>query len=611
MATHHNIGLAALLLGLLSCTPPPAPSVPAVQNTPVASLAPPATPIQSTVLPSPSTLLPVAVPIPNATPKPTPQASPLPLAAPTSAIIKGQHFTDEMLQLLGQKPLTLEAFWENDLTRSSKEFDVFYNKPFELKDLPLGVPIRISLKASDLNVKLGNVIETVGFESQFITLKADNTKYEFQIEPKRTVPLYTFDCDCIIKATFQGKIFDEDYAPLDGVNVTAKSLNISVPYTAETTSTGGAYAFNNVPYGVKILLTASKSGFTTRFREEVLKERSILDPTSNQFDFGTNGSRYSHGSIDNALSDQPEVIRAGTHAGNTVTLTFSEPMNRQSVLDNFSIRAFNTVNLGAENSTDSLIFKGDSKLSTLSNPLLYDASDFDTSWNSDDTEVTFSLKNGHHFPSDRSNYGPQFQVVFNYNDTNRSLIDKSGVARKSKHFKLTEGPREESFVFLMRPDEIQPAFAKIEAQTLERQSIHGDAIKVIFSEPMMRYTRLGPIMGGMSARSNVPGAMQYAPAGIPDLGLESSRQAAENYTVSIQRPGVGAIHSGSWASLGGTAQFDPLDKTFKTVLLALLDKNADLFAPGDTIQVNMTNPVMDPAGNRIEAAKNSLFVLVP
>lgn len=609
MATHHNIGLAALLLGLLSCTPPSAPSVPAVQNTPVASLAPPATPIQSTVLPSPSTLLPVVVPIPNATPKPTPQASPLPLAAPTSAIIKGQHFTDEMLQLLGQKPLTLEAFWENDLTHSSKEFDVFYNKPFELKDLPLGVPIRISLKDSDLNVKLGNVIETVGFESQFITLKADNTKYEFKVESKRTVE---FDCECDLsqKTTFWGKMFDEGNLPLDGVKVTAKSLNQTVNFQAETTSTGGAYAFNNAPAGIPIEIIATKSGFTSRKRVEVLFKNKG-DPAFNRFDFGTDGSRYGTGSIDNALSDQPEVIRAGTHAGNTVTLTFNEPMNRQSVLDNFSIRAFNTVNLGVENSTDSPIFKGDSKLSTLSNPLLYDASDFDTIWNSDDTEVTFSLKNGQYFPTDRSNYGLQFQVVFNNKDANRSLIDKSGVARKSKHFKLTEGPREESFVFSLRPDEIQPALAKIEAQTLERQSTHGDAIKVIFSEPMMRYTRLVPIMGGMAARSNVPGAMQFAPAGIPDLGLESSRQAAENYTVSIQRPGVGAIHSGTWASLGGTAQFDPLDKTFKTVLLALLDKNANLFAPGDTIQVTMTNPVMDPAGNRIDAAKNSLFVLVP
>ena len=57
------------------------------------------------------------------------------------------------------------------------------------------------------------------------------------------------DISVVEKTTFNGKVYDDTNAPLDGVLVKAMSLNSSVPYEAETTTAGGTYAFNNAPAG--------------------------------------------------------------------------------------------------------------------------------------------------------------------------------------------------------------------------------------------------------------------------------------------------------------------------------------------------------------------------
>lgn len=111
-----------------------------------------------------------------------------------------------------------------------------------------------------------------------------------------SLPSSTSDISTVEKTTFNGKVFDNTNAPLDGVKVVARSLNASVTFTAETTSTGGAYAFNNAPSGVQVEITIYKSGFAPRRRVEVLKSNKQGDPNANKYDFGSDGSTSGSGS---------------------------------------------------------------------------------------------------------------------------------------------------------------------------------------------------------------------------------------------------------------------------------------------------------------------------
>jgi hypothetical protein len=109
------------------------------------------------------------------------------------------------------------------------------------------------------------------------------------------------------KTTFNGKVFDDTSAPLDGVAIAAKSLNPALPYSATTTTAGGSYAFNNAPVGVEVQITASKAGYTTRAMTGVLKANKAGDPSVNRFDFGSDGSPSQFQQAP-GLSDRPNNL---------------------------------------------------------------------------------------------------------------------------------------------------------------------------------------------------------------------------------------------------------------------------------------------------------------
>lgn len=100
------------------------------------------------------------------------------------------------------------------------------------------------------------------------------------------LPAATSDISVIEKTTFNGMLFDDLGQPLDGATVKVRSLNSSVPFEAQTTTTGGAFVFNNAPSGVQVEITISKVGFATRKRVEVLKSNKQGDPNGNRYDFG-------------------------------------------------------------------------------------------------------------------------------------------------------------------------------------------------------------------------------------------------------------------------------------------------------------------------------------
>lgn len=403
------------------------------------------------------------------------------------------------------------------------------------------------------------------------------------------LPSATSDISVVERTTFNGKIFDDTQAPLDGVTVTAKSLNSSVPYEATSSSAGGSYAFNNAPAGVQLEITASKPGFTTRRRVEVLKSNKDGDPNANKYDFGSGAG--SLGTTANALSDKPEVTvvtpgrnAAGVSPTTSFVLRFSEPMDRATVVDNFEIRTFTSEKLSVDTRTglnpDFTVLGADG-INSIETPAnhtrIWDKAAFNVSWNSDDTEVTFSFREERMLPTDKdTDKIPDYQVLLTRQDNN--IKDKSGITRSTTGavgsnvnngvgdggvgaFKLTEGNFEMSYKFSISADTTRPSVESITAQTAENSGANsdGDAVRVRFSERMIHYT-LGPtIAGGMGA--NTPTQAAAANNGT------SAEAAAANYSVIVNRQGTVQQGQISWAALGGRAIFDTNDPTHRTVLL--------------------------------------------
>ncbi|MBT9545530.1 MAG: carboxypeptidase regulatory-like domain-containing protein [Candidatus Sericytochromatia bacterium] len=398
-----------------------------------------------------------------------------------------------------------------------------------------------------------------------------------------TLPPAGQDIAIIEKTTFNGKVFDDTFSPLDGVTVKAKSLNASIPYEVTTVTAGGTYAFNNAPAGIQLEISSSKAGFTTRKRVEVLKSNKQGDPNANRYDFGTDGGAATFSAAYNALSDKPEVVMvtpsrnaSGIDPKTSFVLKFSEPMDKKTAEDTFTVRSFNnrkmTVDSGnlriaggantvAGNGTIATNFLGTTATK------IWDKDAFNISWNSDDTEVTFSFKEEKLLPTDKdSNLVPDYNVAFNgFNSGDRLLKDKSGISRSDKHFKLTDGDFEESYKFSIKTDEVKPTITGITAETAENGGQNGDAVRVRYSERMIIYTRDISIAGGME---NIAGADQKAPAGYPGTAQVASTSAsAKNYNITTVQTGGVTTYTGTWGALGGTAVYDTTDLTHKTVLL--------------------------------------------
>ena len=382
------------------------------------------------------------------------------------------------------------------------------------------------------------------------------------VEPT-TLPTAQEDISIVERTTFNGKVYDDTEAPLDGVTVKAMSLNSSVPFEAETTTAGGTFAFNNAPAGVQIEITASRPGYTTRRRVEVLKSNKQGDPNANRYDFGTDGSGGNFGVAFNALSDKPEVTMvtpgrnvAGVDPATSFVLTFSEPMDRKTVVDNFQVLAYTTETFSVDDDTT---VTGSGVIADNDGTRIWDKAAFNASWNSDDTEVTMTFREERLLPTDKdSDKTPDYQVSFKRQDS--QLKDKSGITRNEKYFKLTDGNFEETFKFSINTDENEPTLSSLIAQTAENSGVNsdGDAIKVRYSERMIHYT-LGPtIAGGMN------GVSSQAAGANNNITAE---QAAANYRVTVIRSGNTLLNQSTWSGLGGRAIFDTNDPTHKTVIL--------------------------------------------
>ncbi len=405
-----------------------------------------------------------------------------------------------------------------------------------------------------------------------------------------------------------GKVFDDTNVHLDGVTVRARSLSAGLPYDATTTTVDGSYVFNDVPVGAQVEITASKEGYATRTRVEVVSEHTTDEAYTNRFDFGNDGAVLLFGLPFNGLSDKPEVIQvtpgrnsSGVDPSTSFVLKFSEPMDRQTVVNTFQIRAFGPdEQLTVDSATT---FNGGSAVDgRLENSdkgdLIWDKTAFNVSWSPDDSEATFTFKDERALPSDKNTANtPAYSVSFQ--GGNHVLKDKSGIARFEQHFKLTNAPFEDFYQFGITSDEMQPGIDSITAIAQENSGFsNGDHIKVRFSERMIHYTLAGTIAGGINGIAN------HAAAAVSGAhNFVASQDAAANYLIQI--------NGGTpfeWGSLG-YAVYDSNDPTHKTVLLAPTNIGDNIFQPGDTVFVEVKTTVLDPAGNSVDSSDSDAFTV--
>ncbi|PKL77424.1 MAG: hypothetical protein CVV27_05460 [Candidatus Melainabacteria bacterium HGW-Melainabacteria-1] len=393
------------------------------------------------------------------------------------------------------------------------------------------------------------------------------------------------------KTTFNGKVYDDSNAPLEGATVKARSLSEDVTYEVTTTTTGGAYAFNNAPAGIQLEITTTKAGYTSRRRVEVLKSNISGDPNANRYDFGTNGPAMTDfGVAYNGLSDKPEVISvtpgrnaSGVAPNTSFILAFSEPMDRNTVEKNFGIYAGSNETLSVDSVAPTLIqgFSNAYDVTPAASSLVWSKSAFSLSWNADDTELTLNFKDERRLPSDKdSNKVPDYQVSLTVDDG--QIKDKNGVSRAAAdggYFKLTDGQFEGNYKFAINRDTEAPQADSLKALTGENGNLFGDEIKVVYSEPMVYYTAAGEIRGNMAG-------------GVPS----EDPLSANNYFISING---GAEQN--LAGLGGTALFDATDASHKTVMLRFF---GNLYTPGDNVKVRVNSSVLDPAGNSVDSSND-------
>ncbi|MFN8577462.1 MAG: carboxypeptidase-like regulatory domain-containing protein [Candidatus Sericytochromatia bacterium] len=104
----------------------------------------------------------------------------------------------------------------------------------------------------------------------------------------------------ILLTNISGKVYDVNGNIASGATVTAKSIDPSSTWvgTPQTTGVSGSYTFNNVPVGIKIIIDATQTNWTTQTRTETVANNSTLDPTINVFDFKDQF----------AIQDAPEIV---------------------------------------------------------------------------------------------------------------------------------------------------------------------------------------------------------------------------------------------------------------------------------------------------------------
>ncbi len=423
----------------------------------------------------------------------------------------------------------------------------------------------------------------------------------------------------------EGWVYDDNHQPLDGVQITVESIHPDVPFFGSTQTVNGKYQITQVPLGIQVKIIATKPGYTPRKttdKTSIYKE----DPTTPyRFDFGSSKSIGGYSADYNGLSDLPEITqvypsRNGFRVSpdTLFSLKFSEPMDRQSVEDTFTVRSFKNHKLSVDNTINKFPSEMGFKYTLHGNGLIasnaesgigtpiYDASAFDISWNTDDTQVTFQFKPGLSLPTDKNpEFTPHYQVAFkHFTNEKNTLRDKTGVERKEKHFKLTDGDFEDAYQFQVKADQQMPS---LQAALWAGFSGQMPTLLLQYSEPMLLKTYSLNIAGGMA--DELPSCKQ-APAGFPGAKACTASKAAENYQIKVTGPDGRVGYQGPWSRLRGEASYAAWDASFRTIVLSTQISHP-AFVSGGQIEIIANADIVDPAGNPISNSQTPLKVLIP
>ncbi len=400
-------------------------------------------------------------------------------------------------------------------------------------------------------------------------------------------------CDGFQRGTFNGKVFDDLTNPVDDVVVRARSLNPAVIFDEQTTTAGGTFAFNNVPVSVPLEVTTSLAGFTPRTRNITVQPNPQGNPDLNRFDFGTDGTS-AFGDSTNAISDKPEIIAVspepdatGVSPATNIRLTFSEPVNTQSVVDNLEIWSFDDVQFTVDSDNT---FSGAGDVNTPSaGTRVWDKFSFNAVWSNNDTVLDLEFREERILPADRT-ATPTYLVSMTR--SNGMIVDKDSNNSTATPFKVTSGAATASVKFTIGTDQTAPRPISMFAQTDEGSSPDGDAIKIRFSERMIHYA-LGPtIAGGMGGTTS---------AAVAANNSVTANEAAANYTIRVVRNGIEIVAPQLASDLGYRAIFDTFDTAHRTVILLPPVVNGDIYEPGDQVTITVAGTVVDPAGNPMDA----------
>jgi len=357
-------------------------------------------------------------------------------------------------------------------------------------------------------------------------------------------------------ATFNGKVFDRNGVPVDNATVSAVSSDAGVTFTAQPqTTVGGSYVFRNAPVGSRILVTVTKSGWTTRQQTVVLKSNLTGDPNANVLNFGTDNTTNSNGNTTGsaiyAIQDEPEVTSlkindrpilsafvgdrissstsntgsssllgvsptnlsqgsnvlpgdgtVGTNANiqnnvglldtvlapsltgvaaNTlkVELTFSEPVDRASVEQNFRIRSQNY------SSSDRKPTQNNSNIKNfvISNQTLT-SDDITYTWATDDTSLVIQTKRG--ILTNSNNQSDEFRYLVDFQN---QFQDKTNVkARTHSSFRFSPSQVNDFAVFSTADDNVPPQLTSVVA----RDGSTSDTLELAFSEDMDVISQTSP-----------------------------------------------------------------------------------------------------------------------
>ena len=213
-------------------------------------------------------------------------------------------------------------------------------------------------------------------------------------------------------------VYDENNNPVNNFKINMKCLSRYCNEKNEITLDSQLpYKLLNLKSGVSIRFRILKKGYTTRIRE-LVPACSVCEAVINVIFGDSPNIQYGHAKY--FLSTRPETTPSmptynskDVPLNTPIKLTFSEPIDKQTVEDNLIIKVADA---------------GDSNLK--SGDIIFTSVDYNITWNTDETEATFTPKDGKLLPA--SKIPPKYAIAFKtpFKDKDGNLAnDKNGYFR--------------------------------------------------------------------------------------------------------------------------------------------------------------------------------------